>query len=545
MEYYQVNRFITDYEPKLAAVLRRHGKKDPVYDYANIIIHNYVTGDSGYNNNAKITFGNDIVIDGPGRAVIDFDEFEERELVFEMTAGINEAKTEGYKCGVYFLTKITFADGFSFTYPLMYLPELCPEEDITWEKIENEYATEDEYDAWKATYPISYALLHGATIEFFPTFYKLNTIECVLFSNSEDYGGCNYISVNGSTDKQVVAFAEAERRAASAESVQVDISYEKMNKKVPRIEGIYNLLDTENPLWQFNEEEKEELTNNEFHLLLGGNGSAPAGETNWGKINYNDLPATNYLFISAYCDYATYEEKASAPCRVYIGDTEETTGVGECAIILDRNGMDTAEQLETVYEGEIHTLYAVPTCDHQFVKWVKWSKVNDEWVSEDVSTNRKLVIKTNDEFSEDEAYYFSAYFGVKQAKLLHFVIEKQDLPGGSIEITSSKRETVTISDKQATTGYTFDIYLPDVIQWAETEDTTYDTLEFYLDEECTIPAKCIYGEIGNADSNETTDEPKIATPIDNPNANDDAPADDPEVAPKDKDTDKFEEGGEG
>ena len=490
-----VNGFVFHHDPKLIAALRMHGsgggsKKE---GESEVIIHDYDPGEGEYLNNVRLIFGNEVVIDGPGEGKIHFNEDEDRALTLEMTAGINDEETEGYKCGIYFLTKITFKDGYTFTYPLYYLPEICEIENIEWTKINTEPEGDDMFGAKAATYPIIYSLLHGATIEFYPTFYKLGVIECMFFSNSENYGGCTYIDMGNSEEKQSIVFAGIERRTASEESVQVDLRYEKINDKVPRIEGIYDALDTANPLWEFDEEEKEELTNDEFHLIVGGNGTVPAGETNWAKIDYANLPTVNYMFISAYCAYASYEEKIEGSCRVYVGDTEEAIGKGECAIILDQRGMDTDNFISTVYENEKHTAYAVPSDGYEFLKWTRWTQTEEgDWVSEDVSRKQKLTFKTDKEFEGGENYYYSAYFKEPTAKVLHYVVDMQDIPGGTLEIESRKTgEVTTITSETATTGYTFDAEALDVINWGTTESKTYDVVKFYLDEDCIIPANCI------------------------------------------------------
>ena len=409
-----------------------------------------------------------------------------------MTSGINNAETEGYKCGIYFLVKITFKDGYSFTYPLYYLPEICEVENIEWERINSAPSEDDMYDTKKGTYPILYSLLYDTTVEFFPTFYKLGTIECMLFSNSENYGGCTNITVNNETKKSI-QFVEIERKTTTEESVQLDISYEKINDKIPRIEGIYNSLDLDNPLWEYDEETREELTNNEFHLLLGGDGIIPSGETNWAKIDYSDLPIANYLFIDAYCAYASYEEKVEGSCRVYIGDTEEAVGKGECAILLDKRGMDTDNFVATVYEDELHEAYAVPAAGYEFIKWVRWTQDEEgNWLSMDVSKKPKLRFKTNKTFTGGENYYYSAYFKESELKIFHFVVEKQDVPGGTIEIASYKTSEVTsISSITAKQGYEFYTGVLDTLYWKEIPETTYDVIKFYTDEACSIPAQCI------------------------------------------------------
>ena len=642
-----INRFVTFHDPKLVAALQHLGDGSHRDPHVNIIIHDYVLGEDEYTNNARVTFGDNIILDGPGEATISFDENEDRELIFSMTSGISEDETKGYKCGVYFLTKITFSGGYSLTYPLLYLPELCKEEDINWEKIESEYETEEEYDAKSAEFPISYDLLYGAKIEFFPTFYKLNTIECVLYSQSDNYGLCNNISSTEVNSGSLISFAEAERKSADEESAYLGIHYTPINSKIPRVATIYNVDDMDNPLWEYaknalylSEEEysvvmilleaeielwqsgvslfssdelldvvethfnsqvregtitteaaerkkkmatkllndenisfapidqiiitlmdiiisermdgksdeqiysdlleiaeqniqnksmtaeeteqyllvaqkilnndfsfneifstKKELVDNEIHLLLGGNSEIPNDGKDWAKIETANLPKANYLFIQARCAYEENNEtseteetdedtdynneKVSAPCKIYIGNTVETTGVGECAIALDNKGMDTEDQSATVYEGETHTAYAIPTDKHNFVKWSKWEQVEGEWVNTDISRKKKLSFKTDAEFTGDENYYYSAYFAEKNPKILHCIIETQDIPGGTIQIGST-----TIPSISATTGYEFDMNLEDTIRWYSS-GVTYDVIKFYTDKDCTKVAKCI------------------------------------------------------
>ena len=116
-----VNRFLFDNNPKLGIALKKHSKKADDGDYVNIIVHDFNKGSGGYTNNFKITFGNEVVLNGAGSKKIYLNEDDERELYFEMNSGINDEQTEGYKCGYYSLAKITFDDGYTYAAPLSWM----------------------------------------------------------------------------------------------------------------------------------------------------------------------------------------------------------------------------------------------------------------------------------------------------------------------------------------------------------------------------------------------------------------------------------------
>ena len=59
-------------------------------------------------------------------------------------------------------------------------------------------------------------------------------------------------------------------------------------------------------MWAYTSSTGQELLDNTLHLLVGGNGTAPAG-TNWAKIDYDNLSERNYLVITANC----YDEDRS------------------------------------------------------------------------------------------------------------------------------------------------------------------------------------------------------------------------------------------
>ena len=402
-----INRFINYSDPMLVAKFLKHKSKETGDNFLKIIIHDFNKGSGNYTNNLSFTFGNELVLRGAGSKTIYLNNYDERELIFEIESGVNGAGTEGYKIGLYSLAKITFEDNFTYTAPLVYISQVLDQENAEMEPIggekiidKNIEKNEDMPDLKRFSAPILYSLLYNATIEIFPRFYNLNTIECMISAESTNYGHCENISINDS-EKSLFAYAEIERRTDSEESVQLDICYEKINDDIPRIDEIYW---EDGVLWKCVDD--SELVDDTLHLLLGGNGTIPNDGKSWGKISYDDLPEANYLVIDTTCTDASKEDR-----RVYCTTMidENSPGENECVVCRDNKNLDGESIEGYIYKGETHTIYAAPTNEYNFVEWRKYDNTLENY--EVVSTNKKYTFAVPAE-GENQLIY-AAVFGDK------------------------------------------------------------------------------------------------------------------------------------